>query len=514
MKKFYILSLLLSFFIGMSQETTTQDALRYATENLTGTARFRAMSGAFGSLGGDLSAINVNPAGSAIFNHNMASITASSFNTKNKSSYFGSSTSENYSILDLNQLGAVFVFIDTNNDWKKFSIAVNYENTNNFDDRLFSAGTNPNNSVSNYFLNFAQGLPLEFMQLQNNETIPNLYSYLGETGGLGFPAQQAFLGFQAYLFDPVDGNDLGNVNYTSNIPFPARYYQENSITSTGYNGKLTGNFATSYKDKLYLGLSLNAHFTDYVRNSSVYESNNDISSPNRLNSLRFNNELYTYGSGFSFNLGAIFQATEELRVGLAYESPTWLRLNDELRQSLVGISYENGVPVSTGADIVSPNITNIYPTYHLQTAQKFTGSASYVFNKKGLISIDASMKDYTNTKFSPSNDPAYVDVNSSMSANLKNALELRIGGEYRIKQFSLRAGYRFEESPFKVDYAMGDLTGYSGGIGFNFGESKLDLAYSNSHRNYNQSFVSSGMNDTSRIRTIQNNVTLTYSINF
>lgn len=495
MRKFYILALFLSFFNGISQETTTQDALRYATENLTGTARFRAMSGAFGSLGGDLSAINVNPAGSALFNHNMASITASSFNTKNNSTYFGRNTSENYNILDLNQLGAVFVFIDTNNDsndWSKFSIAINYENTNNFDDRLFSAGTNTNNNtIGNYFLNFAQGIPANVL---------DNFSY----SELNFPEQQAYLGYNTYLFDPDSPN-----TYTSNIP-PGSFYQENYIVSTGYNGKLTGNFATSYKNKLYLGLNLNAHFTDYVRRSTVYERNNN--NPNLgVQEIQFDNELYTYGAGFSFNLGAIYQATKDLRVGISYESPTWYRLNDELSQRLLAVSTDGP---DTFTDNFNPNVINVYPTYRLQTAQKVTGSASYVFDKKGLISIDASMKDYTSTKFSPSNDPAYVDINSDMNSNLKNALELRIGGEYRIKQFSLRAGYRFEESPFKVDYAMGDLTGYSGGIGFNFGESKLDLAYSNSHRNYNQSFVSSGMNDTSRIRTIQNNVTLTYSINF
>ena len=37
-------------------------------------------------------------------------------------------------------------------------------------------------------------------------------------------------------------------------------------------------------------------------------------------------------------------------------------------------------------------------------------------------------------------------------------------------------GYRFEESPYKVDFAMGDLTGYSTGIGYNFGESRLDVS--------------------------------------
>ena len=105
-------------------------------------------------------------------------------------------------------------------------------------------------------------------------------------------------------------------------------------------------------------------------------------------------------------------------------------------------------------------------------------------------------------------------TNTAIGNTLAVSNEVRIGGEYRIKQWSLRGGYRFEESPYKVDYAMGDLTGYSAGLGYNFGESKLDLAYANDHRNYNLAFISSGMNDTARIRTTNNNVTLTYSINF
>jgi hypothetical protein len=36
------------------------------------------------------------------------------------------------------------------------------------------------------------------------------------------------------------------------VPAGADYYQKNSVTSTGYNGKLSFNAATSYKDKIYL----------------------------------------------------------------------------------------------------------------------------------------------------------------------------------------------------------------------------------------------------------------------
>ena len=78
----------LAFSALKAQETTPEDALRYAVENLTGSARFRGMSGAFGALGGDFSALNVNPAGSVIFSNNVAGFTLANYNTKNNSNYF------------------------------------------------------------------------------------------------------------------------------------------------------------------------------------------------------------------------------------------------------------------------------------------------------------------------------------------------------------------------------------------------------------------------------------------
>src|SRR4051812_47053370 len=155
MKK-YIFLLLASFTFSISQSQEITDALRYAQDNLNGTARFRAMGGAFGALGGDLSALNVNPAGSAVFTNNQVGITLSSYNLKNKSNYFGTQTSENDYTIDLNQAGGVMVFQNgEKSDWKKFTLALNYDNANNLDNTLFSAGINPSNSVSSYFLSYA-----------------------------------------------------------------------------------------------------------------------------------------------------------------------------------------------------------------------------------------------------------------------------------------------------------------------------------------------------------------------
>ena len=131
MKKIFIVLFTGLFINAQSQEIA--DALRYAQINtIGGTARFQAMSGAFGALGGDFSAINVNPAGSSVFNFTQLGVTLGSYNTKNKSSYFGTKTSENSSTFDVNQAGGILVFKNPvrESGWKQFAIAVNYENNN------------------------------------------------------------------------------------------------------------------------------------------------------------------------------------------------------------------------------------------------------------------------------------------------------------------------------------------------------------------------------------------------
>lgn len=503
MKKIYILSILLSFFAGVSQEITTQDALRYAIDDITGTARFRSMSGAFGAVGGDLSAININPAGSAIFNHNIFSVSGSNFNTKNKSNYYDTNNKDRFATLDLNQLGAAFVFTDysTDNKWSKFAIGLNYEKTKNLDNTLFFSGNNPFNSIDQYFLRYANGI--------GQEGVFNIANANDNFETLSFIDQQAWLGYNSYI---IEHDDVNN-QYFTNVPNNSILQQSRLNRANGYNGKFTANFATSYNDRLYLGMNLNLHFTDYTTNTQIKESNDGLY-PNgaSISYIIFNNELYTTGNGFSLNLGAIAKITDDFRIGLAYESPTWQNLTDQLSQNLYTERTEAPNNNTFITKVTDPNITIEFAPYKIKTPAKWTVSGAYIINKTGLISADVSRKDYSKTQFKPIRD--YQGINRTMSEDLTEAYEVRIGGEYKIKQVSLRAGYRFEQSPYKIDYAMGDLTGYSGGIGYNFGISRLDLAYSNSHRNYNQRFVSSGMNDTARIRTIQNNVTLTYTINF
>ena len=500
MKKIlYTLVIGLSVITVQSQEIS--DAMRYAQSNLNGTARFRAMAGAFGALGGDMSSLNVNPAGSVVFNNSQVQGSLSNYNTKNNSDYLGTKNSENNNAFDLNQGGGVFIFEneDKKSDWKKFALGLNYENANNFDNRTFSSGTNQN-SISNYFLSYANP-----NANQGGIFLSTLENF--DYDELNFADQQAFLGYQAYIINPTNPNDSSNDTYFSNVN-GGSYKQENGFSSKGYNGKLTINGAGQYKDWLNVGLNLNSHFTDYRQTTIFFEGN---SSNSGVRNLRFRNEIYTYGTGFSFQIGAIAKATKQIRVGLSYESPTWYRLNDETSQILssTGFGYGNPANPNLSNVVVNPQITNVYEPYTLQTPGKYTGSLAYIFGKNGLLSVDFSTKDYSNTQFRPKNE--FTKVNKNMSNVLTRSNEVRIGGEYKIKFLSLRGGYRYEQSPYKDKKTIGDLTGYSGGLGYNFGDTKVDLSYSYSKRNARQQFFSQGFTDFTTINAIDNNVTVTVS---
>ena len=70
--------LMLQLFAQLLPAQDITDAVRYGIDHIQGTARFHSLGGAFGALGGDLSAVNVNPAGSAIFSNSYVSGTLSS----------------------------------------------------------------------------------------------------------------------------------------------------------------------------------------------------------------------------------------------------------------------------------------------------------------------------------------------------------------------------------------------------------------------------------------------------
>ena len=200
----------------------------------------------------DLSSIAVNPAGSAILSNGYFSLSFGTDNKSGQANLISSSNNFDKSNFTLNQIGGVINFenLDGDNKWKKISVGVSYnQSKNNFNEYSVFNVTN-NNSIDSYFLNNADGLRLDQISAFENESITDAYVDIGNVYGYGH--QQAFLGYESFIIDPVEFND-NNSSYYSNVP-AGTFNQSYSSISRGYNGKLSFNLGFQYDNNLYLEL--------------------------------------------------------------------------------------------------------------------------------------------------------------------------------------------------------------------------------------------------------------------
>lgn len=487
------ISLFFGLLIGSVTVLTAQnvtDGLRYGMEDLTGTARYVSMGGAFGALGGDMSALNVNPAGSAVFNNNHASISMD-INTFNNATKYGNEKNKyRNNKFDINQAGAVFVF--NNNDESaavsRLSFGVGYNRQSNFKN-IYKAIGRSNETQGDYFLEAAQGIKLENLEASDNQSLSDKYASFGNDMD-----QTAYLGYEGYLFDP-QSNDANNTAYIPNY-LGSAYDHHYRMGERGVNGKLSFNGSFAVKDQFLFGLNLNSHFVDFRQNTFMSEY--VVDPQGDIDEIHYGNYLDVTGSGFSFQLGGIAKVNDMIRVGASYESPTWYTISEETNEYLGTVSYEEGDAVA------SPNVTNVYPDYKLRTPGKWNGSVAAVFDS-GLISVDYSYKDFANTKFTSS---AFDHVNSNIKGGLQGVHSARIGGEYLIKNLSLRAGFRYEQTPYK-DKSIGDLQGYSAGLGYNFGATRIDLAYDFAKRDYKNDLLYTGFSEGAAVKNEVSQIILT-----
>lgn len=461
------------------------------------------MAGAFGALGGDLSALNINPAGTSVFNTNQATISGNYSDRSNTISYGGVTSGAYSGYVDLNQVGGVLVFKTTTPDaaWNKIAVAINYDVVEDFDNEIFASG-NTSEGIDNYFLDFANGVPFGDILLRDGEYLEEAYLDIGEAQG--FKDQQTFLGYFGGIIDPVS-EDIDNTSYVSNASYSNLRQQFSRFTS-GYNSKLTFNVASQYRDVLHIGASLNFHNISYTRFDKFTESNYDADS--EIQRTTFDNRLFSEGSGFSLNVGAIAKVSEIVRLGASYQSPTWYRNKDNLQQRISSDLADQDI------NFINFDLINVFPTYTIKTPAKLTGSLALIFGKSGLLSLDYGYQDMSQAILGKKNSNEFSDTNTFISNELGAVTTLRLGGEYRIQRVSLRAGYRFESSPFDDGSTIGDLEGISGGVGYDFGSSRLDFALNRTERNLAEFLFDTGINTPAEVNSVRTNATLSYTMRF
>ena len=493
-------------FVSFANAQDLTDALRYSNLSLLGTARYRAMSGAFGALGGDLSAIQINPAGSAVFLNSQLSVTLSGAGYDSDVFYFNGFNNSSGSNFNFNQLGAVFVYDDASgtSPINKLTLTLAYDQTSDNEFTYIAFGRS-SNSIGNLFYNYARNnITLELLQRDSGQSISDRYALLGEQ--YGYNEQQAYLGYEAFIFNPEDPSDGNSTSYVRN--FSGNFFdQEYRYESTGLNGKFSVNGGAQINNDFYLGVNLNSHFISYDRVTDFFEANNNTGS--NIQEVLFTNRLSTRGAGFSAQIGGIAKVADIFRLGFAVESPTWYSIEEETTQDLITSSNLDGTA------IVAPDIVNLFPEYQLRTPASYTGSVAILFGTQGLISLDYNYKDYTTTKFSSDFGIDYSDLNDAIDATYQGAATIRVGGEWRNDNWSFRGGFSYEESPFQDESFASEKTGVSFGLGYNWGKYKLDFAYDVTQQETVQQFYpGSGFNNAALVDTYRDNLTFTFGINF
>jgi hypothetical protein len=418
-KKLLILMTLLISMTAFSQVIGYDDAgLLFSRENIKGTSRYTAMSGAFGALGGDLSAADVNPAGLAIFKYSESTLTLDSRSTDIISTYYNTATNNSDDRINFAQAGGVIIFDNGSDMWSKFALGVNYTIVNDFTNGYV---TNGNSQISEF----------------------NVDPFLN--------------------FDNDDTNDIFYNNVES---------QRFINNTSGSNDKVTFTIAGQYDDDTSFGFSVITHSLDYFQHVRFNEVNND-GNANVLDA-QLDQRLLITGEGIGFGFGVISKSVDNFRFGASFETPTWYELTEEFEES-TNIQLSNtATQYNENPDI------NIFD-YRVKTPLKLTGSFAYIFGKAGLISFDYVYKDYSSIKIKPSSEfnteNQTINDNLTSTGLIKVGAEFRHknlsfrGGFHTedspIKSsneketgYSLGLGIKFSESA-KLDFSYDKTTAIS-----------------------------------------------------
>jgi long-subunit fatty acid transport protein len=120
----------------------------------------------------------------------------------------------------------------------------------------------------------------------------------------------------------------------------------------------------------------------------------------------------------------------------------------------------------------------------MRTPSRLMGSLAFVVRKKGLISADVEMVDYTNgfLKAHPESGDNYTfDLeNTAVENNFTQAFNVRLGAEYRITNlWMVRAGAAYYQNGYNpgVVTSTDPMMTYAGGFGYRGKEFYMDFAY-------------------------------------
>ena len=487
------------------------DALRFSQTNYGSSSRFKGLGNAQISLGGDISSLGGNPAGLGMFTRSEFSLTPEFNNAQNKASFLGENSDASKNRLNLNQAGVVWynpVIKKPGSDLNKGLLSVvwgiGYNRNNDFSNQVNYAGTNPNNSVADFFAEEAS----------NSGYFPDDDYTKGTLSDMAF---------KQYL---ITQTGAGATTYYPSTNVNNR--QSNHLVRTGSTSELNFSSGLNFSNQFYIGASIGIVNVRYNNESEYNESGTMTVDPENDQSGRNYNLSYrqsqvTDGTGINARLGMIFKPVNAVRIGATFQTPTWMHIEDNFGEILDTRYTAPGITDNFSADQYSEYNFQ----YSLRTPYKGSLGASVIIGNNALLSADvdyvdyASMKLSTTSGFDGSDDRTAIRNNNLDIKDLyTGAMNYRVGGEYKIGQLSLRAGYGLNGSPYKDDDDnVFDSKYYSGGLGYRFSQFYFDLAYqrmetNNTYSPYVLSSDSPTPEPVADVKLTRNNVFLTFGVKF
>ncbi len=437
------------------------DLYKIGQTDLNGTARYMSMGGAFGALGGDISAMHTNPAGLAVYRSSEVVTTMSLSTVSAKTDWLGTKSTENRTKFNFDNIAYVGYF-PTSNDRgiMGWNIGFSYNRIKNFS-RNYTARES---GREDYSLS-------DYMAVRANGWYD--YELAGDDGKDPFSGNADWLSIMAYnsyIINPINAeNNLYESDFTGEIND-----RDLLISERGAIDQYNIAFGMNISDIVLLGANVAITDVNY-RYTSSYQENFESNS-----FLRLDNWLETEGTGYAFNIGAIVQPIQYLRFGVSYNTPTWYKLTDY---------YYAEASTEINEDFFSSPTDNARTEYEYRTPDKWLFSAAAILGTTALISVDYELTNYKNMKmynWDGIEDENARYTNLDIRDNFKTTGTLRVGAEVKVTpQFAVRAGAAWIGNPMKDDlkdvnkevYTVGtiphfttqkSLTNYTLGLGYRF----------------------------------------------
>lgn len=438
------------------------DAICNSQTFYEGTSRSMAMGNATGALGGDITSICINPAGMGLYRTQEFTFTTGLQQTFMQSTYYGYNQNAGNWRMTIPNMGLVFCTPFSNYGAVRYvQFGIGFTRTNDFNYNSKAYGLNPNSSMMDAYL----------QAINDNNALFNPNTDPGDYLSTYYPFDLS-PAWETYLIDQYT-DESGEIYYDSPVP-KGNVYQTNEVNSRGRSEEWTFALSANLYDKLYVGTSLGLR---HIRRSNIRTYSEMPGNPSDPNNLFDNWEfIETLGDtawGVNFNCGLIYYPTSWLRIGAAWHSRTRYAIGEYydtetsamLRTNPGGEYYHR---------YYSPSL---YQTYEFKTPHTFVGSLAFFIGKQGLITADVEYLNYGTSRFI-SYEYSFSDVNNNIKDILKPTFNIRIGTEFRYRQYFFRGGVAYYGSPYGFGDSYGSVKKAALGLGFATSEnSTWDFAY-------------------------------------